>query len=239
MTTPLQDWDDLHLSNYQWVSQLIDSDSAQWNVSLLRQLFTPNQIFMWKTLHNAIPVKVRIFKHDNSENQLSVLCNTQQPEDVDHLFLHFPFAQAIWRYFFPQHYTSIVQHSTVLSWIQTWQSKDSYINIFNTADQIHVTLCIIHHIWKLRCRVIFSSTNLNRNTVIHHVNSYIAFHHLGNPSVNSMSINRSICVLNLPWKPPPPGHLKINIDASFNKVSLLDGIGIITRNHAGLYVMGK
>lgn len=40
------------------------------------------------------------------------------------------------------------------------------------------------------------------------------------------------------WRPPPPGKLKVNIDASYNKNRKIGTAGIIVRNHLGDVVSG-
>lgn len=197
------------------------------------------QIFIWKGLHNGVPVKDRIFHHMDSSHQNCVMCSAANKEDLDLLLLHCSFAQDIWRYFFPIGFTSMMQHSTFLSWVQSWQSKDSLVSIYNTPITIHVIACIMHNIWKHRCRVIFNNLTPNTNSIIHQINHYIARHHL---DINFDHVSRSITVrssVHSTWKPPPFGVMKVNIDVAFSPPSLLAVIGIITRSHAGQYVMGK
>ncbi|XP_026417593.1 uncharacterized protein LOC113313084 [Papaver somniferum] len=306
LNSALQDWGDLNTSNYQLVSDLIDTDTEQWNVSLLRLLFTADQvnsiltipiqldqedkliwpftttgifttastykmlcdkdiltdnsmglsqhfwlsfwklkvpykfqIFLWRAIHNAIPVKARIFTHVHNADLHCVLCNHNQMEDLDHLLLHFPFSRAIWQYFLPHQFHFTLQHSSLLSWIQTWKLKDSIINIKKSPEIVHLAMCIMHFIWKLRCSVVFNSTTPNHNSVVHQVTSYILQHHLGNTPANYNHPNVHNKLLHHKWEPPPLHYLKINIDASYNSSSLLAGIGIIMRNSTGAYVMGR
>ncbi|XP_026384142.1 uncharacterized protein LOC113279683 [Papaver somniferum] len=233
LNSALQDWGDLNISNYQLVSDLIDTDTEQWNVSLLHLLFTADQVnsiltipiqldqedkliwpftttvestlqvsdFLWRAIHNDVPVKARIFTH------------------VHNADLHC--------------------HSSLLSWIQTWQLKDSIINIQKSPEIVHLAMCIMHFIWKLRCSVVFKNTTPNHNTVVHQVTSYIFQHHLGNNPANSNHPNVHNKLLHHKWEPPPLQYLKINIDASYNSSSLLAGMGIIIRNSTGAYVMGR
>ncbi|XP_026451504.1 uncharacterized protein LOC113351785 [Papaver somniferum] len=306
MLTALQDWNELNISNYQWVSQLVDDASAQWNILLLRQLFTeaqvnsiltipiqldqqdiliwpyttsgifttasaykmlcendgidyatPNispqswlkfwklkmpykyQLFLWKVIHNVLPVRAKLFWHmDNSEKSCS-LCHTGLQDYVDHLLLHCPFAQAIWRNFFPHHYPSIMQHTTVVSWVQNWKHQNASININTSIITIHMIDCIMHFIWKHRCRVIFDGVSPNANSVCCQVNIYMSQHHLNIATDNVSHPGRVRSLEHRVWNPPPLNVLKINIDASYNSQDLLAGIGIIVRNHAGKYVMGK
>ncbi|XP_026424866.1 uncharacterized protein LOC113321170 [Papaver somniferum] len=197
------------------------------------------QIFMWKGIHDAIPVKARIFRHLNADDKICVLCSMNQTEDLDHLLLHCSFSQAIWKTFFPNQFVSIVQHPSVLSWIHTWQLKGSNITIKHTPLVVHLALCIMHFIWKHRCRAVFSNITPNHRTVIHQINSYRAQHHLDTSFVSHDHYHLQNYILRLPWVPPPVQFLKINFDASYNSESLLAGIGIITRNSAGDYVMGR
>ncbi|XP_026377863.1 uncharacterized protein LOC113272196 [Papaver somniferum] len=308
MSSALQHWDELHLHDLQWVSELIELSAAQWNINLLPQLFTSEQvnsiltnliqldhpdtliwhfttagiftnsstykmlcakdslndvslnlsqsfwlkfwklkmpykfqIFLWKGLHNALTVKARLFRHMSTSDQQCVVCNTGTSEDVDHLLLHCPFAQAVWRKSLPQYFSSIVQHSTLLSWIQSWQIQDSPINIYSNYNSIHIIVCIMHIIWKHRCKVIFSNLNPNPNTVIHQISYYISVHHLDTVVDNSHTLHHSLSVRNAlknTWRPPPMDVLKVNIDASFNPQSLIAGLSI-TRNYARQYVVGK
>lgn len=39
-TNSLYKWNDLNINEVQWVNQLINSDSNEWNILLLRQLFS-------------------------------------------------------------------------------------------------------------------------------------------------------------------------------------------------------
>ena len=38
---------------------------------------------------------------------------------------------------------------------------------------------------------------------------------------------------NVPWSPPPPDWIKLNVDAGFDPHSGLVGLGFIARNHVG------
>ncbi|XP_026419800.1 uncharacterized protein LOC113315756 [Papaver somniferum] len=69
LPSTLRDWDDLHLSNYQWVSQLFDSQTGNWDVPLLQQLFTPSQVSFYIAKHqlhaaSSIPAFVRSVLND-------------------------------------------------------------------------------------------------------------------------------------------------------------------------------
>ncbi|XP_026416946.1 uncharacterized protein LOC113312409 [Papaver somniferum] len=97
----------------------------------------------------------------------------------------------------------------------------------------------MHFIWKHRYRCVFDNITPNFSSVIHQVRYYVAQHHLDFLSDAYNLTVRDSHILNLPWEPPPAHFLKINIDASYNSASLLAGIGIITRNSAGAYVMGR
>ncbi|XP_026442036.1 uncharacterized protein LOC113341341 [Papaver somniferum] len=44
MQTAIQDWSDLNTSNIQWVSELLDPLAQQWNIPLLRHLFSADQV---------------------------------------------------------------------------------------------------------------------------------------------------------------------------------------------------
>ncbi|XP_026451075.1 uncharacterized protein LOC113351275 [Papaver somniferum] len=302
----LQDWGDLNMSNYQLVSDLIDTDTEQWNVSLLRLLFTADQVnsiltipiqldqedkliwpftttgifttastyrmlcdkdiltdnsmglsqhfwlsfwklkvpykfqfFLWRAIHNVVPVKARIFTHVHNADLHCVLCNHYQIEDLNHVFLHCPFSRAIWQYFLPHQFHFILQHSSLLSWIQTWQLKDSIISIQKSPEIVHLAMCIMHFIWKIRCSVVFNNTTPNHNSVVHQVTSYILQHHLGNTPANYNHPHVHNEHLHHKWEPPPLQYIKINIDASYHSSSFLAGIGIIIRNSAGAYVMGR
>ncbi|XP_026384103.1 uncharacterized protein LOC113279643 [Papaver somniferum] len=301
----LQDWGDLNTSNYQLVSYLIDTDTEQWNVSLLSLLFTADQvnsiltipiqldqedklirsftttgifttasaykmlcdndlltdnsmglsqhfwlsywklkvpykfqISLWRAIHNVVPVKARIFNHVHNVDLHSVFCNHNQLEDLDHLLLHCPFTKEICQYFLPHQFHSILQHSSLLSWIQTWQLKDSIISIQKSPEIVHLGMCIMHFIWKLRCSFVFNNITPNHNSVVHQVTSYIVQHHLGSTPANYNHPHIHNNILHHKWDPPPMQYLKINIDASYNSSSLLAGIGIIIRNSTGAYVMG-
>ncbi|XP_026446728.1 uncharacterized protein LOC113347313 [Papaver somniferum] len=301
----LQDWYDFHLSNYQWVSQLIDTSSSQWNVPLLRQLFTSSQVdsiltipiqldqqdslkwpltaagifttkstyhhlcesqhsvavattlstkfwlkfrklqipykfqpFLWKIFQNYLPVKTKLFHQNIITSSDCVLCNNNQLESVDHLMYYCPFTAAIWRHFIPQMYQDLSQHQHFIDWIRNWQSPDSEISIYHSSKIIHIIACMLHTIWKHRCQVIFNNATPNITVVIRSITNYLHFHHL-TLSDNTVIPVRNNLRLDFPWQPPPPGFLKINIDASFHPNFNLAGIGILIRDHAGRFVASK
>ena len=45
--------------------------------------------------------------------------------------------------------------------------------------------------------------------------------------------NIPACEKEFPWLPPPPGWIKLNVDASYDPIKRQAGTGFVARNHAG------
>ncbi|XP_026417019.1 uncharacterized protein LOC113312484 [Papaver somniferum] len=191
------------------------------------------QIFMWKVIRNALPVKAN-FHITTADDNMCVLCNTQQIEDINHLLFSCLFANAIWKNCLPQHFNYVQQFSTLQEWIASWPT-DSIINFTSDTPSLHGMIATILHIWKYRCKVQFQQETVNPNSALLPLFKYLA--DIVNITHASHTIHHVEHVCH--WSPPPPDSLKINVDASFHKPFHVAGIVMLTRNSTGSYVAGK
>ena len=52
-------------------------------------------MFLWKLLHNGLPTRMEQFRRQIIVSPKRVMCD-QEDEMLDHLFLKYPFARALW-----------------------------------------------------------------------------------------------------------------------------------------------
>ncbi|XP_026400419.1 uncharacterized protein LOC113296326 [Papaver somniferum] len=248
LNSPLQDWYDLHLSNYQWVSQLIDTSSSQWNVPLLRQLFTSSQVdsiltipiqldqqdsLVWPLTAAGIFTTKSTYHHlCESQHSVAVATTLSTKFWLKFWKLHIPykFQLFLWKIF--QNYLPVktkLFHQNILT--------SSYCVLYNNNQLESVDHLMYHRPFNAAiCR--YFIPQLYQDLIIHSITNYLHFHHL-TLSNNIVIPVRNNLILDISWQPPPPAFLKINIDASFHPNFNLAEIGILIRDHAGRFVASK
>lgn len=124
------------------------------------------QIFLWKLIHNTLPVKHNLRHYATTNDVTCMLCNSNQIEDINHLFFTCHFAKTIWNACLPQHYNHLQQYLTLHDWFDSWSSPTSVINFSSDIPSIHGITTTLWHIWKFRCQVMFQHSAINPNSVL-------------------------------------------------------------------------
>lgn len=95
-------------------------------------------------------------------------------------------------------------------------------------------------IWKGRNRVVFQQEVPNPEATIRQISNMIHDLSATKPVIIKQRVSPYGSTVNeRPWKPPLPGMLKLNTDASWKSSSPVCSIGIAVRDEAGLLVTGS
>lgn len=137
-----------------WVWKLL------WKIDLSHKIFS----FIWKILRRSLPMFEILNKRGIRNTNLCTLCNEEE-ESIDHLFLHCPFARAVWHGSNLEVRTSELVHSSV----DYWFSASIMHNINKGQDRMFFlqSLCtILWMIWNHRHKVLHQGKLPNPMEVI-------------------------------------------------------------------------
>ena len=84
-----------------------------WKVKLPLKILT----FIWKLLHDSLPVFEVLNNRGITVSSKCLICNEDE-ESINHLFMHCPFARAIWHGSNLEIRTSELHHSSFKQWVK-------------------------------------------------------------------------------------------------------------------------
>lgn len=189
--------------------------------------------FLWLSLHQGLPTRVALFNRRLSPSPTCPLCLCDD-ETVEHVFLKCSWVEALW---FGGALNYKVDRAGIPSWVLWLQAILS--NLGSSANrkwfQSYVAFTC-GYIWKARCDFVFNQVSINPSKVLFALSNVSrSFLH----AVKDLGPHRSEAGAQdaqvTMWSPPTSPFIKINVDASWSKVSRL-GFAVVARNERGCFV---
>lgn len=204
-----------------------------WNSKVPQKI----KIFLWKVVHNILPVQQNLFKKRITRSNVCPICQKEM-ESIEHAFLRCDWTRPVW--FGLQLGYALNQGNTnsLNAWLSEWIEKISMIQELKEYS-IMKLFCTLWMIWKSRNEFIFQQQNPNPlSTVIQISNLIKDYSVLNTHSEAPGSGQRRQTPMNRIWRPPLQGVTKINTDATFSNLTGFCFTGIIARDHKGSLVSG-
>ncbi|XP_068329602.1 uncharacterized protein [Pyrus communis] len=202
---------------------------ALWKV--IWKLEVPSKLchFLWLTVHNCLPTRAALFRRKFSPSTACPICCCHV-ETIKHLFLCCSWVEPIW---FGGALNYKVDRSTFPAWVDWLQAvlSPAFCNSADAKWRQSYIVFTCWCIWKARCDFVFNRVPIIPSKVPVAVSSALGSF-LG---VNAVlgpcklgGIGRAAQVSR--WCAPASPFLKINVDASWSKVSKLGFVGVIMRD---------
>lgn len=201
-----------------------------WNAYVPQKI----KIFLWKICHDILPVKANLHRRKVAQSNLCQICKLGA-ETSEHSLLLCPWTRPVW-FGLSLGITPEFHHiSSLHEWLE-----DRLVDFNNLPDQKDLAFttvcCALWGIWLSRNKFLFEgtkpdprSTLIQIRNMIDECSSMIPEKRRPHPSSTRNFV---------PWRPPLPGVIKLNVDASYSQLSGYACAGIVGRNHKGEIVTG-
>ncbi|KAL0304188.1 UNVERIFIED_CONTAM: putative ribonuclease H protein [Sesamum radiatum] len=210
---------------------------------------TPSMsIFIWRLLHNFIPVDERLREKGLSIVSKCMCCHNS--ETVQHLFLNGNVAREVWLYFGTL-FSLIPPHTEYIStMIHAWRLSSPFVN--NGHIRLLLPILILWSMWRMRNEAKFNDARFSSYWIIRQVSSYLTriYKAGGMKSVQwkgDLVIASKMgfvfpkpAVLNpkiIRWLRPAAGWWKLNCDGASKENPGKAGAGGIIRDCRGRMVL--
>ncbi|KAG6629566.1 hypothetical protein CIPAW_14G093100 [Carya illinoinensis] len=189
--------------------------------SSLWRLNIPNatKIFLWRACLNAFPTRANLKVRKVVEDSACPICS-QPSETIEHVLWECPSARDVWSLSSRKFQkASIGSFSFVEKLEGLVESKET--------EELQTFAITAWNIWKRRNEVIFQGHLTHPSAVVSHSKQLVE-------DLQKLSVNKKAVVLkqqtNQAWEAPSQGKIKVNWDASVDKVSCKVGVGVILRD---------
>lgn len=125
------------------------------------------RLFICKLEQQALPTSSRLGAHNSAIDPHCQMCNYQEQETEQHLFILCPFARVIWFDFSLEAINIRSSTSSVNEWIGGWLSDPDFVQFSGKIATI------MWFIWKHRCSVVFEKINPDPVNLMDHINRYL------------------------------------------------------------------
>ncbi|CAN6579239.1 unnamed protein product [Malus baccata var. baccata] len=191
--------------------------------------------FLWLTLHNCLPTCAALFRRRSSLSSTCPICLCRD-KTIEHLFLNSSWVEPIW---FGGALNYKINCDAIHSWVD-WL-RDVWYSSFASSTHAKWMRSYIAYtcwfIWKTRCDFMFNKVPINPSKVLFAlstaVGSFLALKDIlgASRSEGSGRVGHASrwCAHTFPF-------IKINVDASWSKVSKLGFAVVVMRAAGGRFV---
>ncbi|XP_071722606.1 uncharacterized protein [Rutidosis leptorrhynchoides] len=186
--------------------------------------------FLWSVCHNALATKDNLFNRRIITDPTCPLCSTLNPETTEHLFLLCSWTRRLWSH----SHINIPINQQSITRMDAWLIGQ--IEQRHNYPDLELIASLLWHIWKARNQFIFRQQCPDHLQVID-----LAFAQVRTAKITNQLLQRatrSCLQLDMLWRPPKPGMVKINIDGAYYSDSVTGAMASIHRDHFGNLLHG-
>jgi ribonuclease HI len=201
-------------------SKRCDEGDFQWHK--IWQINAPNEVwmFIWRLVHNSLPVKRNLVRRGVKVDMLCPMCK-RLDEDCGHLFFKCKYAKLCWR---------LMNMEALRTLLEDCHSGKETINkiwTFDKSEQLKV-IVLLWRWWSARNKVNERGKMLNlaeiQSSVLFYFSEFEKLSIYAQPAPKPSQPS---------WTPPSEDTYKINIDGSFLSGARTGGWGFVIRNYNG------
>ena len=204
-----------------------NQDLSHWKTLWKARMLERIKMLLWRIGANAIPTRENLQQRMQHIDLSCILCSAEV-ESCAHLFFKCHFARALWTtsgWGLRINVASLNLGEDILKLILNppnapIPSQDQWTISFNMA-------LIVDEIWKARNLQFFNQEQANLNKAC--LNVQARFQEIS--KVFSPTFLPTSTAGPSVWSPPPPDHIKINVDATLDSTKY--ALAVVARNHLG------
>ncbi|KAA3472112.1 reverse transcriptase [Gossypium australe] len=209
--------------HWQTVNQLIDEQSFTWKKDIIHKLVDCDKAkrILNIPLARSDEEDLLVWRHDNT-GVYSVKSGSA-PEDSEHLLWYCEVLRTIW---------NLLDLYVDLDGDPSEDNKLVRMFIIVTDEKRKLLTISFWAIWYMRNKMVHEGCKFSLDEIVCFIRRYVYELNLSCTS-NLLSISKNTAF----WKPPLPGIIKLNFDASFVNATNSAIVGVVGRNDRGL-IMG-
>ncbi|GLT45911.1 hypothetical protein SLA2020_197070 [Shorea laevis] len=195
------------------------------------------KIFLWRAILNRLPTLDNLFTKGVVNNTLCHNCQLLD-ESIMHALLYCPHVEPIW---FGSALGFIPGQLRMQNFVEWWRFLVVSQKQMGTHLLIEQWAIICWTIWKARNKHYFEHSNINPAQAINQAHGMFREYCL---TLNRDLLTPPVCTTQRKqaisrWTSPPPGFIKINVDASYFSNSGRTALAMVGRDPNGQIVMGS
>ncbi|KAG6650561.1 hypothetical protein CIPAW_06G052300 [Carya illinoinensis] len=201
-------------------------DAGMWKD--LWKLEAPGKIrmFVWGSLSNVLPTKDVLYRKNILKDNLCPIC-TREPESVIHALWSCPAARDVWG---ADSSKLKKWNSSFCDFQQLWKDMSTRLD----SEELQMTAVKFQLLWKRRNAFVFKNQFMSPESISTLAQAEVSMLREAN-SMDSRGVEGGVSatVASRHWKAPEWPAVKVNFDASFDKLQKRGGIGIVVRDWEG------
>lgn len=214
-------------TNNNAATHVLQSNGWQrlWNLNLPHKL----KIFLWRFCRNTIPVRELLMGKGVNVPGICPMCITES-ESMVHVFFQCNFAMQCWQ-------------ENRMNWDMHLVESAAYWLLHKLETENQCTLIkvatVLWGIWLARNKVVWEKKYITPTLAMEwssrHISEWkMAVQRFCKPSEGT-NVRRGVSKVNR-WKPPEEGQVKLNVDASVIEGADSFSIGMVIRDHCGVFL---
>ncbi|XP_042962747.1 uncharacterized protein LOC122297026 [Carya illinoinensis] len=184
------------------------------------------RMFIWRSLSNILPTKDKLYKRKIVDSNLCLIC-TREVETSLHTLWACPAAKDVWG---GDNSKLKKWNSSFSDFQQRWEEMTARLN----KEDLQMVAVLCYHLWGRRNVYIFQDQFKSPETITAMAQADIAMlREINQQSRNRLEGRTTTTTSNKSWQPPEWPFLKVNFDATYDKILNRMGLGIIMRDSEG------
>ncbi|KAL6269322.1 hypothetical protein ACE6H2_026233 [Prunus campanulata] len=192
--------------------------------------------FMWRAVKGCLPTKALLFRRHLGSSSMCPVCEIE-PETIEHLLLCCSWNSSVW-------FGSLLCYRVDLQSITTFD--EWLLGATSQLDKTKTLWVLVHisficwSIWKSRCAFVFEGKNVCPKQTIAWSKllalELMEVADLKDYGTEEPALQGADTIQR--WLPPHQATLKLNVDATWDKKSLIAGLGAVIRDEHGNFIRG-